>query len=195
MKTLGDYFDTAGLEEWLVQDKWPGSLAVGTTCGCDVSRLGEDICAHLNFAQKPGSGFLMAFDREDIRRLAGDPSMRRRILSADPEVNAGPGCDYERMIRSVASLGGAVLAGQCCLDATRGLDKVFRVMVSRGGHCRGDDPSMRLDPVRFSPESLVRVIADSFADWCRDRLPDPAERRRMVKDIPSPRAVLAAVGA
>ena len=195
MKTLGDYFDTAGLEEWLAQDKWSGSLAVGTTCGCDVSRLGEDICAHLNFAQKPGDGFVMAFDREDIRRLAGDPSLRRRILTAHPEAGAGPGCDYERMIRSVASFGGAVLAGQSCLDATRGLDNVFRVMVSRCGHCRGDDPSMRLDPVRFSAESLVRVIADSFVDWCRDRLQDPVDRPRMVKDIPSPRPALAAAGA
>ena len=185
MKTLGEQSHVACLEEWLAQDTWRGSLAVGTTCGCDVARLGQDIRDYLNANAVPGEGMLMAFDREDIRRLAGDPAWRRKILSA---VAPEGGCDYERMIRAVASLGGAVLSGQCSMDATRGLDNVFRVMVSSGGLCRGDDPSMRLDPARFSMESLVHVIGDSFADWCRGLPAEtagsaPAARRKALSGL------------
>lgn len=168
MKTSGELFNATGLEDWLEQGRWPGSLAVSATCGCDVTRLGEGICDYLNARERSG-GFLMSFDREDIRRLAGDPSLRRKVLSAvvAPESFSAPGCDYECMIRSVASLGGAILAGQCCLDATRNMPDVFRVMVSSCGRCPKDDPSMRLDPARFTTESLVEVIAASFANWRR----------------------------
>lgn len=173
MKNSGELFSDASLEDWLAQDKWRGSLAVGATCGCDVARLGRDIRDYLNGREKSTAGVLVTFDHDDIRHVAGEPYLRRKILSSvpDPEVIARTGCDYECMIRSIASLGGAILAGQSCLDATRGLDNVFRVMVSSCGQCRSDDPSMRLDPARFSAESLVHVIADSFADWCRDRFP------------------------
>jgi len=196
MKTSGDLFNDTGLEDWLAQDKWRGSLAVGTTCGCDVARLGRDICDCLNAKEQAGPA-LVPFDREDIRRLAGDPSWRRRIFSAvtDPAVEKFPGCDYERMIRSVASLGGAVLAGQCCLDATRGLDNVFRVMVSSCGQCRTDDPSMLLDPARFSAASLVEVIADSFVNWCRDRFTESGMRVQPRKEAIMGRPSLVPIGA
>lgn len=185
MKTLGEHSHTASMEEWLAQDTWRGSLAVSTTCGCDVARLGQDICDYLNAKEGNGGGKLRAFDREDIRHLAGDPLWRRKILST---AALGGGCDYECMIRAVASLGGAVLAGQCCMDATRGLENVFRVMVSNCGQCRGEDPSMLLDPARFSGESLVHVIADSYADWCRS-LPEevgrtaPAARKMALSEL------------
>ena len=169
MKTSGELFNATSLEDWLAQGRWPGSLAVSATCGCDVTRLGEEICDYLNAREGSDGELLMSFDREDIRRLAGEPSLRRKILSAvaEPENFSASGSDYECMIRSVASLGGAILAGQCCLDATRGMPNVFRVMVSSCGRCPKDDPSMRLDPARFTTESLVEVIAASFANWCR----------------------------
>lgn len=198
MKNSGELFSDTGLEDWLAQDKWRGSLAVGTTCGCDVSRLGRDICDYLNAKERTtAGGVLMAFDRDDIRRLAGEPSWRRRILAAvtDPEPGALPGCDYECMIRNVASLGGAVLAGQCCLDATRGLDNVFRVMVSSCGQCRTDDPSMRLDPARFSAESLVHVIADSFADWCGDSFSEAETKPRPRKETMAAKTLRVPIGA
>jgi hypothetical protein len=183
MKISGDLFIDTGLMDWLEQDKWRGTLAVSATCGCDVARLGRDVRDYLNEKETAGSGSFVVFDREDIRRLAGDPSLRHRILSAvaDPSALGQPGCDYECMIRSVASLGGAILAGQCCLEATSGLRNVFRVMVSSCGLCRTEDPSMQFDPARFSHESLVEVIADSFVTWSRDLygldLIKPAERK------------------
>lgn len=191
MKISGDLFRDTGLIDWLEQEKWPGTLAVSTTCGCDVARLGRDIRDYLDAKDETGGGGLAVFDREDIRRIAGEPAWRQRILSAvtDPAVAAGSGCDYERMIRSVASLGGAILAGQCCLEATRGLENVFRVMVSHCGDCRTDEPSMRLDPQRFSRESLVQVIADSFADWCRGLLPPEAPLNVAIREtLPTPAA-------
>lgn len=176
MKTPGELFDDARLENWIGQTRWPGSLALATTCSCDVSRLGAEIRDRLNAKKMPNAGPAVAFDREAIRYLAGSPVWRRRILAALTEPEEIPGCDYESMIRGVARLGGAILAGQSCLDATRGLDGVFRVMISRCGDCRADEPAMRLDPQRFSTESLVHVIADSFADWCLSRIPAPTSR-------------------
>ena len=197
MKTSGEIFSDTSLGDWLAQDKWRGSLAVATTCGCDVARLGRDICDYLNGKEKTQGGLLMAFDHDDIRRLAGEPSWRRRILSAVTDTAAMDdcGCDFSCIIRGVASLGGAVLAGQSCLDATRGLDNVFRVMVSSCGHCRTDDPSMRLDPSRFSAESLVHVIGDSFADWCRDRDAEAETRTKPRKDATVTKASLVSIGA
>lgn len=184
MKISGDLFSDTGLIDWLEQDKWRGTLAISATCGCDVTRLGRDIRDYLDGKEETGRAGFVVFDREDIRRIAGDPSLRRRILAAvtDPAALADAGCDYERMIRSVASLGGAILAGQCCLEATRGLDRVFRVMVSNCGDCRSDEPSMRLDPQRFSRESLVQVIGDSFADWCRGLLPPEAPSNVAIRE-------------
>lgn len=176
MHTLGNPIDDARLESWMGQTRWPGSLAVATTCSCDVSRLGIEIRERLNARPLPHAGPAFAFDREAIRRLAGDPLWRRRILAAMPDAPPHPCCDYEAMIRGVAALGGAILTGQSSLDATRGLDNVFRVMVSHCGDCLTDEPAMRLDPQRFSTESLVHVIADSFADWCLNRIPAPASK-------------------
>jgi hypothetical protein len=186
MKTPGDSFDQAGLEDWLELERWPGSLAIGTTCSCDVSRLGRAVTDELNAKQTIASA--MAFDREDIRRLAVDPVWRRRLLPATG--SGGSDCDFEAMIRHVASLGGAVLAGQTCVDATKGRDDVFRVMVSNCGHCRTDEPSMSLDPQRFSPESLVHVIADSFADWCRGRFPREAAASVVLREPARPLRVV-----
>ncbi|WP_367870969.1 hypothetical protein [Luteolibacter sp. Populi] len=149
---------------------------MATTCSCDVSRLGAEIRDRLNAKRSAHTGAIVAFDREAIRHLAGHPVWRRRILAALTEPPVNNGCDYEAMIRSVAQLGGAVLAGRGCFDATHGLNGVFRVMVSSCGHCRTDEPAMHLDPSRFSPESLVHVIADSFADWCLSRIPEPASK-------------------
>lgn len=193
MQTPGERLDDARLESWIGQSRWPGSLAVATTCSCDVSRLGIEIRDRLNAKPLPNAGLALAFDREAIRRLAGNPLWRRRILAALPEIESPqpPGCDYESMIRGVATLGGAVLTGQSCFDATRGLDGVFRVMVSSCGDCRSDEPAMRLDPQSFSTESLVHVIADSFADWCLSRIPAPASKVLRPKEFA--RAMVSAV--
>jgi hypothetical protein len=194
MKTPGELLDDAHLENWIGHSRWPGSLALATTCTCDVSQLGTDICEHLNAKKMPNVGPAVAFDREAIRYLAGNPIWRRRVLASLPEQpEEHPCCDYESMIRGVAQLGGAILAGRCCFDATRGLDRVFRVMVSNCGECRTDEPSMRLDPQRFSRESLVHVIADSFADWCRGLLPEEGAASATLRG--TSRAPLVTVGA
>jgi hypothetical protein len=188
MHTPGNPIDDARLESWIGESRWPGSLAVATTCSCDVSRLGTEIRDRLNAKPLPNAGLALAFDREAIRRLAGNSVWRKRILAALPEVEpqASFGCDYETMIRGVAKLGGAILTGQSSLEATRGLDNVFRVMVSHCGDCLTDEPAMRLDPQRFSTESLVHVIADSFADWCLSRIPAPASKVLRPKEFARP---------
>ena len=175
MHTPGELLDNARLENWLGHSRWPGSLAFATTCSCDVSRLGIEIRDRLNAKRIANTGEAIAFDREAIRRLAGNPIWRSRILAASGAA-ASSACDFERIIRSAASLGGAVLAGQSCLEATRDLSGVFRVLVSNCGDCRSDEPAMHLDPDRFSTDSLVHVIADSFVDWCLGRMPEPASK-------------------
>ena len=191
MKTPGEKFDDACLEEWLELERWPGSLAIGTTSSCDVSRLGREICRVLN--AKRTAAMAMPFDREDIRRLAVNPEWRRRILPSATSSRDRTCCDFETMIRHVAGFGGAVVAGQSCFDATKGRDDVFRVMISSCGHRREDEPSMRLDPQRFSPESLVHVIADSFVDWCRGRFPRKAAAGALPRETSRP--PLVALGA
>lgn len=169
----------AGLKSWLMRNGWSSSLVVGATCGCDVSRLGREICRHLNRPAANARGDFRAFDRDEIRRLAGNGAWRERLLAKAPPLPPGiRNCDYERTAAAVAAIGGAVLSGQCCLDATRPLGTVFRVMISCCGRCKEDDPAMRLDPVRISEEAMVRVIADAFLDWCRDREEVPAGRPR-----------------
>lgn len=177
MKLVCPSWRAAGPEFWLGGgNKWSSSLAVGATCGCDVSRLGREICGYVNGHEGNRLGECRAFDREEIRRLAGDGHWRGLLL---PEPAGRDGyCDFECMAAALASLGGAVLSGQLCLDATRGLRNVFRVMVSRCGQCRADEPSMRLNPDDFSAESLVQVIGDSFLDWSRDRAKRPAAERK-----------------
>lgn len=193
MKTPGELLDETHLENWIGHSRWPGSLALATTCSCDVSQLGTDICDRLNAKKILNVGPAVAFDREAIRYLAGNPAWRHRVFASLPEPREHPGCDYEAMIRGVAQLGGAILSGRGCFDATRGLDRVFRVMVSNCGECRTDEPSMRLDPQRFSRESLVHVIADSFADWCSGRMPQDAPASAAIRG--TSRAPLVAVGA
>lgn len=169
--------EVAGLRSWLLGNGWSYSLVIGATCGCDVSRLGREICDRLNVISTETPGTLRSFDRDEIRRLAGNSVWRDQLAE-----NAGllpvkaRACDFERTAAAIAAIGGAVLSGQCCLDATRALPNVFRVMISCCGRCKEDDPMMRLHSARFSDQALVQVIGDSFLNWCRDR-GEPSEGR------------------
>ena len=158
-----------GLVDWLKQTAPRFSLAIGATCGCDISRLGREICDHLNRPGLPAGGRCRAFDPEEIRQLAGDPFWRHSVLAAAAHHGIGEDtrCDYETMIRGIAVLGGAVLSGQCALEATADLDNVFRVALSHCDRCC-PETSLKLDPHGFSEEGLAAVIAKRFVRWCEE---------------------------
>lgn len=173
--------DLAG---WLKQPSPRYTLAIGGTCGCDVSRLGQRISDHLNrrFISSGRSRFL-SFDREDIRLLAGDPFWRNSILAVAPDhaTDAPPRCDYETMIRGIASIGDAVLSGQYALEATAGLDRVYRVALAHHP-ADGTDSNHRVDPDGFGDEALAESIARKFIQWCGESAPD--ERMRdLARDL------------
>lgn len=159
-----------GLVDWLKQPAPRYSLAIGATCGCDISRLGRAVCDHLNRPDLPAGGRCRAFDPEDIRQLAGDPFWRNSVLAAAAlhEPDHDRHCDYEKLIRSVATIGGAVLAGQCALEATADLGNVFRVALSHCDRCRPES-TLYLDPDAFSDEGLAAVIAKRFIRWCEEQ--------------------------
>lgn len=161
----------AGLADWLKQDNPRHSLVVGATCGCDLSRLAEDVCDYLNRPGRRPGGFFRAFDPQEIRRLAGDPHSRNPVLAAAERrgVVANSRCDLENMVRGVAAAGGAVLAGQCALDATEDLDNVFRVSLSRCDLCR-PRALLDLDPDGFSHEGLAAIIGKRFVRWCEEQV-------------------------
>lgn len=197
MKTQSALFpEVAGLQSWLEENGWSHSLVVGATCGCDVSRLGREICAHLNHTTAKASGKFRAFGRDEIRRLAGNPAWREKLANQAGPLPVGVrACDFERTAAAIASIGGAVLSGQGCLDATRSLPNVFRVMVSCCGRCKEDDPAMRLDPAGFSEKALVQVIGNSFLNWSRDRgEPSAARMPREISPARRPRTKNAATG-
>lgn len=171
-----------GLVEWLKQAGPPFTLAIGATCGCDISRLGHEICEHLNRPGLPAGGRCRAFDAEEVRRLAGDPYWRHSVLAASPHPGLGEGfyCDYETMIRAIAGIGGAVLSGETALEATADLRNVFRVTLS---HCDRCCPhaELILDPDGFSDEGIAAIIANRFVRWCQDQV---APRRPRVSADP-----------
>lgn len=155
-----------GLVDWLKQKEPPFSLAIGATCGCDLSKMGHDICEHLNVPGLPAGGRCRAFDPDEIRRLAGDPQARHAILAAAAHkgVDLESGSDADCLVRAIAALGGAVLSGEWAIEATAGMDRVFRVALS---HCDRCCPSstLHLDPDGYSPDGLARIIAKRFVHW------------------------------
>ncbi len=161
-------------EVWLRRRKGLGSLAVGAACGCDVSRLGVEVCDYVNHRVSAEREPWLCFGSEDIRRLAGDAFWRGMIFAAAPEAEAGVCCDGEKVARGIATLGGAVLSGQTCFDATRGMEGVFRVVVGRRGCPCGNDPALRFDPRRCDGAGLVQAIGDRFLEWSRERTKWPA---------------------
>ncbi|WP_193213586.1 hypothetical protein [Luteolibacter marinus] len=166
IRTVG----AVGLVDWLKHSAPRYSLALGATCGCDISRLGDDICRYLNRAESPFGGHCRTFDTAELRHLAGDPGLRHAVIAAVAEkgLEAKSHCDFETMIRSVAALGGAVLPGQWALDSTKDLDNVFRVALSHCDHCCPES-SLKLDPDGFSNGGLAAVIGKRFLRWCEDR--------------------------
>jgi hypothetical protein len=164
-----------GLVEWLKQPAPRDSLVIAATCGCDLSRIGRAVCDHLNHAGLPAGGRCLAFDPEDIRLLAGDPFWRNSLLAAaahrvpDPHFTR---CDYEAILRAVAATGGAVITGQCALEATTDLGNVFRVALSHGDRCRPES-TLCLDPSGHTEEGLAEIIARRFLRWREGRTPVP----------------------
>ncbi|MEK7950934.1 hypothetical protein [Luteolibacter soli] len=160
-----------GLVDWLKQHTPRFSLAIGANCGCDVSRLGRQICEHLNRRDPAIQGRFRAFDAEEIRQLAGDPFWRQSVLAAarsetpdKPEFR----CDYEAMTRDIAAFGGAVLSGETAIETTADLDNVFRVSLSHCDRCC-PQTELILDPDGFTHEGLAAVIAKRFTQWCEKK--------------------------
>ena len=157
--------------DWLKQPAPRYSLALGATCGCDISQLGQDVCDYLNRADLPAGGRCRAFNPEEIRQLAGDPFWRNSVFAAVEKrgIDTSTHCDYENMIRGVAALGGAILPGECALESTADLGNVFRVVLS---HCDQSCPHapLNLDPDSFSREGLPSVIAQRFRRWCEEQV-------------------------
>lgn len=165
-----------GLVDWLKQPAPRYSLAVGANCGCDISRLGRDICDYLNRQDPPVGGHCRSFDSEEIRRLAGDSYWRHSIHAAAGRLGheADSRCDYENMVRAIAALGGAILTGHWALDATGDLDNVFRVALSHCDQCCPES-SLTIDPNGFSQSGLAAVIGKRFLRWCEERSAGPTK--------------------
>ncbi len=159
-----------GLIDWLKQPEPSFSLAIGATCGCNISQLGREVCEHLNATALASGGHCRAFDPDEIRLLAGDPYWRKAIFAAAASkgIDLDSGCDSECMVRAIAELGGAVLSGEWAIESTANMDRVFRVALA---HCDRCCPAstLYLDPDGYSPEGLARIIAKRFAHWIDDQ--------------------------
>lgn len=156
-----------GLVDWLKQHTPRFSLAIGANCGCDVSRLGRDVCDYLNQRDPLSEGRCRAFDAEEIRQLAGDPFWRESILAAAMQRGMKEEfcCDYEAMTRGIAAFGGAVLSGETAIETTANLGNVFRVSLSHCDRCC-PQTELVLDPDGFTHKGLASVIAKRFIQWC-----------------------------
>ena len=159
--------------DWLESSSPPYSLALGATCGCDLSDLESEVCTALNRAPEFRRCGFRTFDFEDIRHLAGEPSVRRTIGEA-----AGFRCfenelwnDYEWVLRAMATVGGLVLGGSGAIDATRELPNVCRVMLSRCDQCRAEEFSGVVEPVGVEVNECIPRIVKHFRGWV-ERHPD-----------------------
>jgi len=165
--TTSSTVGAVGLVDWLKQPAPRFSLAIGANCGCDLSRLGRDVCEQLNRRDPAAGHRCRAFDAQEVRQLAGDPFWRQSVLAAAAEHNVREEfrCDFEAMTRDIAAFGGAVLSGETAIEATADLENVFRVSLS---HCDRCCPKTELilDPDGFTDEGLASVIAKRFAHWC-----------------------------
>lgn len=161
---------TVDLIDWLKQPAPSCSLAIGATCGCNISQLGRDVCEQVNAAGLPSGGHCRAFDPDEIRLLAGDPYWRKAIFAAAARkgIDLDSGCDSECMVRAIAALGGAVLSGEWAIESTADMEQVFRVALS---HCDRCCPAstLHLDPDGYSPDGLAKIIAKRFLHWLDDQ--------------------------
>ncbi|MCW1923644.1 hypothetical protein OKA05_13850 [Luteolibacter arcticus] len=160
-----------GLVDWLKHSTPRFSLAIGANCGCDISRLGREVCEYLNRPGVLADGHCRAFDAEEIRQLAGDPFWRQSVLAAAAKqgITEDFRCDFEAMTRDIAAFGGAVLSGETAIEATADLGNVFRVSLSHCDRCC-PQTELILDPDGFTNEGLAAVIAKRFARWCEEKV-------------------------
>lgn len=176
-----------GLLDWLKHSAPAFSLALGASCGCDIARLGRDICDHLNAGDFPAGGRCRAFDPDEIRMLAGDPFWRHAIFAAADRkgIALDSGCDYQCMIRAIAALGGAVLSSRWALEATENSPNVFKVELSQCDRCC-PAASLHLDPDAYSEDGLAKVIARRFVHWIGEQ----GKGKRARSPLPSALPVL-----
>lgn len=160
----------AWLVDWL---KKPGdaqlrhSIVVGARCGTNLRRIGRQVAEQLNIIDPEARNYWHAFELEHLRHFAGAPDHRDLILAGTPpDPHPGiPDSDIDRIARRLARMGGAVLEGQYSLDATNDLGNTFRICLCSSNPTCLQPCHMWLNPQRFSRESLISVIADSFLDW------------------------------
>lgn len=143
------------------------SLVLCASSGPNLHRLACAVSDYLNEFDGLGSCQWRAFDTEELRHLAGDPTCRRLLLAGAPPVPEGVphDSDLNRTARRLARLGGVILEGQCGFEATLELPEAFHVCLSKGDHPRRDKHHLWLNPERFQPDTLVSIIADSFLNW------------------------------
>ena len=165
-----------GLVDWLKQPNPRFSLAIGANCGCDISRLGHEVCEHLNRRDPSTKDRFRIFDAEEIRQLAGDPFWRQSVLAAAAKqgIKEDLRCDFEAMTRDIAAFGGAVLSGETAIETTADLDNVFRVSLSHCDRCC-PQAELILDPDGFTDEGLAAIIAKRFAQWCEKKQAAPKQ--------------------
>lgn len=162
------------LNEWLEAPTPPWSLAVGSTCGCDLSHMERKICEVLNESGEFAGCRFSSFDHQDVRQLAGQPVVRRFLIDraglTDPDFDRWN--DYEMVLRGLASIGGLVLGGKAVMDATHELPNVCRVMLAGCDECREKDLDGRITPSAKEPERALPEIIASFRDWVASRNPE-----------------------
>ncbi|NNC89536.1 MAG: hypothetical protein HKN82_13865 [Akkermansiaceae bacterium] len=159
-----------GFAEWLAEASSQAprhSIVIASKCPADIVTVGGAIAGYLNEFDDSEGGAWRAFDATDLRHLAGDPECRTLLLDSLPKDPGlpDPCSDLDRIIRRLGLLGGAVLEGQASLDAAAGLRNTFQICLCCTEHADPEHCHMWLNPQRFSRESLVAIIADSFLDW------------------------------
>lgn len=155
------------------------SLALGGAKSVTLRDVPDSIAAYLNEFDSHGGSHWRTFDTDLLRQLAENPVSRDLVLGGaaggDFASEAEP--DLLRIARRLAELGGVILVGQRGSEATADLETTFHVFL-----CPDDPPAHRkyhmwINPARFTVESLVSVIADSFLDWsCQAGTPAPSHR-------------------
>lgn len=196
MKRVRNPSAVGRLYEWLEAPSPPCSLAVGATCGCDLSHLESEICEALNAGREFRDCRFTNFDHHDVRHLAGQPTVRRFVIEhaglTDSEFDRWN--DYDIVLRGLASIGGLVLGGKAAIDATHELPNVCRVMLASCDDCCEEGLFGRIEPSVQHPEADVSEIVDAFRKWmvardlavCQPRqcLLDPGEAKILLKERP-----------
>ena len=143
------------------------SLVLSATCNADLHSLACAVATYLNEFDGLGGCQWRAFEVEELRQLAGDPTSRSLLLAGSDAVpeRIPPFSDLDMIARRLARIGGVILEGQCGFDATTDIQETFHVCLCKEDHASHDQYHLWINPDLFATDTLVTVISDSFLNW------------------------------